>query len=130
MFLIATPMMVYFMLFAKEGVSFLSGDAYAGAAISTLAAEVAVFIVQYIALRDIINKAYQQVRYITIASSVLVGGILAVLIKRMQMGSFITLCVSTIVYFGIYFLILTIAKDPLVIEIENQLLGKIIEKKQ
>ena len=32
-FLIATPMMVYFMLFAKEGVFFLSGDAYAGAII-------------------------------------------------------------------------------------------------
>ena len=33
MFLIATPMMIYFMLFAKEGVFFLSGDAYAGAII-------------------------------------------------------------------------------------------------
>lgn len=32
-FLIATPMMIYFMLFAKEGVFFLSGDAYAGAII-------------------------------------------------------------------------------------------------
>lgn len=32
-FLIATPMMIYFMLFAKEGVFFLSGCAYAGAII-------------------------------------------------------------------------------------------------
>lgn len=120
-FLIATPMMVYFMLFAKEGVFFLSGDAYAGAiipmqvimptllfigltnimgiqmlvplgkekvvlyseiagmigdiilnallipkmastgaAIGTLAAEIAVFIVQYVALRGIIKEAYRQ----------------------------------------------------------------------
>lgn len=29
-FLIATPLMVYFMLFAKEGIFFLSGDAYEG----------------------------------------------------------------------------------------------------
>lgn len=29
-FLVATPMMIYFILFAKEGIYFLSGDAYAG----------------------------------------------------------------------------------------------------
>lgn len=189
-FLIATPMMVYFMLFAKEGVFFLSGDAYAGAiipmqvimptllfigltnimgiqmlvplgkekvvlyseiagmivdiilnallipkmastgaAIGTLAAEIAVFIVQYVALRGIIKEAYRQVHYVAIGSSVLAGGVLAVLIKRMQWGSFMTLCASTIVFFGVYFLILTIAKESLVIEIENQLLGRIIKKK-
>lgn len=189
-FLIATPMMVYFMLFAKEGVFFLSGDAYAGAiipmqvimptllfigltnimgiqmlvplgkekvvlyseiagmigdiilnallipkmastgaAIGTLAAEIAVFIVQYVALRGIIKEAYRQVHYVAIGSSVLAGGVLAVLIKRMQWGSFMTLCASAIVFFGVYFLILTIAKESLVIEIENQLLGRIIKKK-
>jgi O-antigen/teichoic acid export membrane protein len=32
-FLIATPMMIYFMLFAREGIFFISGDAYAGAII-------------------------------------------------------------------------------------------------
>ena len=189
-FLIATPMMIYFMLFAKEGVFFLSGDAYAGAiipmqvimptllfigltnimgiqmlvplgkekvvlyseiagmivdiilnallipkmastgaAIGTLAAEIAVFIVQYVALRGIIKEAYRQVHYVAIGSSVLAGGVLAVLIKRMQWGSFMTLCASAIVFFGVYFLILTIAKESLVIEIENQLLGRIIKKK-
>lgn len=189
-FLIATPMMIFFMLFAKEGVFFLSGDAYAGAiipmqvimptllfigltnimgiqmlvplgkekvvlyseiagmivdiilnallipkmastgaAIGTLAAEIAVFIVQYVALRGIIKEAYRQVHYVAIGSSVLAGGVLAVLIKRMQWGSFMTLCASAIVFFGVYFLILTIAKESLVIEIENQLLGRIIKKK-
>lgn len=189
-FLIATPMMVYFMLFAKEGVFFLSGDAYAGAiipmqvimptllfigltnimgiqmlvplgkekvvlyseiagmivdiilnallipkmastgaAIGTLAAEITVFIVQYIALRGLIKEAYRQVHYAAICSSVLAGGVLAVLIKRMPWGSFMTLCASAIVFFGVYFLILTIAKESLVIEIENQLLGRIIKKK-
>ena len=189
-FLIATPMMIYFMLFAKEGVFFLSGDAYAGAiipmqvimptllfigltnimgiqmlvplgkekvvlyseivgmivdvilnailipkmastgaAIGTLAAEITVFIVQYIALRGLIKEAYRQVHYVAIGSSVLAGGVLAVLIKRMQWGSFMTLCASAIVFFGVYFLILTIAKESLVIEIENQLLGRIIKKK-
>ena len=100
-----------------------------GAAIGTLAAEIAVFIVQYVALRGIIKEAYRQVHYVAIGSSVLAGGVLAVLIKRMQWGSFMTLCASAIVFFGVYFLILTIAKESLVIEIENQLLGRIIKKK-
>ena len=59
-----------------------------GAAIGTLAAEIAVFIVQYVALRGIIKEAYRQVHYVAIGSSVLAGGVLAVLIKRMQWGSF------------------------------------------
>ena len=32
-FLVASPLMVYFIIFAKEGISFLSGDAYQGAII-------------------------------------------------------------------------------------------------
>lgn len=190
-FLIATSMMVYFILFAKEGVFFLSGDAYAGAiipmqvimptllfigltnimgiqmlvplggekvvlyseiagmivdvilnailipkmastgaAIGTLTAEITVFIVQYIALRGIIKNAYQQVHYAAIGSSVLIGGVLAVLIKRMQWGSFMTLCASAIVFFGIYFLILTVMKEPFVLEMEKQVLGIIYRKKR
>lgn len=189
-FIIATPMMVYFMLFAKEGVFFLSGDAYAGAivpmqvimptllfigltnimgiqmlvplgkekkvlyseiagmivdvilnallipkmastgaAIGTLAAEMTVFIVQYAALRNVVREAYRQVNYIAIFGSVLAGGLFAFLIKKMQWGSFITLCASAIVFFGAYFLILTVKKEPLVMEIENQLLGKIVKRK-
>ena len=190
-FLIATPMMVYFILFAKEGVFFLSGDAYAGAiipmqvimptllfigltnimgiqmlvplgkekvvlyseivgmivdvilnailipkmastgaAIGTLAAEITVFIVQYIALRGLIKEAYRQVHYVAIGSSVLAGGVLAVLIKRMPWGSFMTLCASAIVFFGVYFLILTVMKEPFVLEMEKQVLGKIYRKKR
>ena len=155
-FLIATPMMIYFMLFAKEGVFFLSGDAYAGAiipmqiimptlifigltniipkmaatgaAIGTLAAEAAVFIVQYVALKKVVNEAYQQVHYAAIICSVLAGGVLAILIKKMQWGSFLTLCTSAVVFFGVYFLLLTIVKEPLVIEMEKQVFGKVFKK--
>lgn len=190
-FLIAAPLMVYFMLFAREGVFFLSGDAYAGAivpmqvimptllfigltnimgiqmlvplgrervvlysevvgmvvdiilnalliprmastgaAIGTLAAEIAVFVVQYAALKDIIRDAYRQVRYVPLCASILAGGALAILVKRMRAGSFITLCVSAVVFFGVYFLILTLAKEPLVLEMEKQVLGKVRGKKR
>ena len=33
-FLVASPMMVYFIIFAKQGIFFLSGDNYAGSIIS------------------------------------------------------------------------------------------------
>ena len=123
-FLVATPLMLYFMFFAKEGIFFLSGNTYggaivpmqiimptlffigltnimgmqilvplgkenivlyseivgavvdlainyilipkyasAGAAIGTLVAEIAVWIVQYIYLRKQIKDAYKNVRY-------------------------------------------------------------------
>ena len=93
-----------------------------GEAIGTLAAEIAVFIVQYVALRGIIKEAYRQVHYFAIGSSVLAGGVLAVLIKRMQWGSFMTLFASAIVFFGVYFLILTIAKESLVIKLPHCIL--------
>ncbi len=189
-FLIATPMVIYFMLFAKEGVFFLSGDAYAGAiipmqvimptlifigltnimgiqmlvplgrekvvlyseivgmivdvilnallipkmastgaAIGTLAAESAVFIVQYVALKKVVNEAYQHVHYAAIICSVLAGGVLAIFIKKMQWGSFLTLCTSAVVFFGVYFLILTIVKEPLVIEMEKQVFGKVLKRR-
>lgn len=187
-FLIATPMMIYFMLFAKEGIFFLSGDAYegsiipmqvimptlifigltnimgiqmlvplgrekivlyseivgmivdlilnallipkmasTGAAIGTLAAEVSVFIVQYVALKKIVSEAYRQVHYVLIIFSILLGGMFAILVKRMQWGSFLTLCISALLFFGIYFCVLVITKEPLALEIEKQIFKKIFK---
>lgn len=184
-FLVATPMMIYFILFAKEGIFFLSGTAYAGsiapmqiimptllfigltnvmgiqiliplgrektvlyseiagvivdvifnalliprfasagAAIGTLAAEAVVLIVQYIALRNEIKNAYRNVHYGSLLLALVVASILAMLVKYLSIGNIKILCVSAIVFFGVYFGILTIMKEPLVIDIENQLLKK------
>lgn len=188
--LVATPMMVYFMLFAKEGIFFLSGQAYAGsivpmqiimptllligltnimgiqmlvplgkeyivlyseiagvvvdvilnalliptmasagAAIGTLAAEAAVWLVQYIALRKTVNEAYRQVRYVPLMAAILLSGGLAWLVKGMGMGTFLTLCLSAAVFFGVYLAVLTVCKEPLVLDIEKQLLGKLKKKR-
>lgn len=184
-FLVATPLMLYFVMFAKEGVFFLSGSAYAGsivpmqiimptllligltnimgiqmlvplgrekmvlyseivgvivdiilnailipryasagAAIGTLAAEAAVFIVQYIALRNEVKEAYKNVYYGSLLLALVVSSMLAMLLKHLSIGNFILLCVSAMVFFGVYFGILTIMKEPLVIDIENQVLKK------
>lgn len=188
-FLVASPMMIYFILFAKEGILFLSGDSYfgsvmpmqiimptllfigltniigiqmlvplgkekivlyseivgmlvdvvinillipklasSGAAIGTLVAEISVFIVQYFALRNTVKNVFRKVNYIAIIISILVSSFLASMVRNLKFGLFMTLCLSATLFFGTYIFILTIVKEPLIIEIENQLLNKTLKK--
>lgn len=185
-FVIATPMMLYFTLFAKEGVYFLSGSAYAGAiipmqiimptllfigltnimgiqmlvplgrekivlyseiagvivdvilnalliprmasagaAIGTLAAEATVWMVQSIALKNNVFESYKKIRYFSIIIALLVATAVSHFAEFLSWGSFLTLCVSAILFFGTYGGVLTIAREPLVIEIEQQIFKKL-----
>lgn len=185
-FLVATPLMLYFMFFAKEGIFFLSGNTYggaivpmqiimptlffigltnimgmqilvplgkenivlyseivgavvdlainyilipkyasAGAAIGTLVAEIAVWIVQYIYLRKQIKDAYKNVRYGILILALFLGSIASLWVKKVFSGSFIVLLNSAILFFGVYFIVLTIAKEPLIYQIEEGLLTKL-----
>lgn len=188
-FLVATPLMLYFMFFAKEGIFFLSGNTYggaivpmqiimptlffigltnimgmqilvplgkenivlyseivgavvdlainyilipkyasAGAAIGTLVAEIAVWIVQYIYLRKQIKDAYKNVRYGILILALFLGSIASLWVKKVFSGSFIELLNSAILFFGVYFIVLTIAKEPLIYQIEEGLLTKLKKK--
>lgn len=188
-FLVATPLMLYFMFFAKEGIFFLSANTYggaivpmqiimptlffigltnimgmqilvplgkenivlyseivgavvdlainyilipkyasAGAAIGTLVAEIAVWIVQYIYLRKQIKDAYKNVRYGILILALFLGSIASLWVKKVFSGSFIVLLNSAILFFGVYFIVLTIAKEPLIYQIEEGLLTKLKKK--
>ena len=188
-FLVATPLMLYFMFFAKEGIFFLSGNTYggaivpmqiimptlffigltnimgmqilvplgkenivlyseivgaivdlainyilipkyasAGAAIGTLVAEIAVWIVQYTYLRKQIKDAYKNVRYGVLILALFLGSIASLWVKKVFSGSFIVLLISAILFFGAYFVVLTIAKEPLIYQIEEGLLTKLKKK--
>ena len=188
-FLMASPLTVYFILYAREGVFFLSGSAYggailpmqiimptllwigltnimgiqmlvplgrekivlysevagalvdlwvnvmliprmasAGAAIGTLAAEMVVWIVQFIALRSIVQEAYRSIHYGSILMAILFGTVGSIWVKYMQWGVFGSLLLSALLFFGIYFLVLTVLKEPLVCEIEQQVLEKIFKR--
>lgn len=188
-FLVATPLMLYFMFFAKEGIFFLSGNTYggaivpmqiimptlffigltnimgmqilvplgkenivlyseivgavvdlainyilipkyasAGAAIGTLVAEITVWIVQYIYLRKQIKDAYKNVRYGILILALFLGSIASLWVKKVFSGSFIVLLNSAILFFGVYFIVLTIAKEPLIYQIEEGLLTKLKKK--
>lgn len=187
--LVATPMMVYFNFFAKEGIFLLSGSAYegsiqpmqiimptllligltnimgiqmlvplgrektvlcseifgvivdvslnsiliprmasSGAAIGTLAAELVVWLVQFFALKCTIMEAYSKVHYKTLIFAIVVASIASNLVRFIAMGNFLTLCVSASVFFTIYFGILTMLKEPLVLDIERQVIDKIKNK--
>lgn len=185
-FLMALPLSIYFMIFAKEGVLFLSGSAYegaiipmqiimptllwigltnimgiqmlvplgrekvvlyseiagalvdlvinliliprmasAGAAIGTLVAEIVVWIVQFIALRVDVTEAYRRIRYGKILFAIALGIIASIWTKWTQWGAFVTLAFSGIIFFGVYFIILVLMKEPLVCEIKNQIVEKL-----
>lgn len=188
-FLISIPLTIYFILYAKEGILFLSGNAYSkailpmqvimptlifigltnimgiqilvplgrekivlyseiagaivdlfinilliprmaatGAAIGTLIAELAVWIVQFVALRYDIIEAYKKVKYFAIILGIIIASMLSIWIKLFRLGSFITLVLTAIVFFGTYGVTLIIAKEPLVNEIVEQILKKILKK--
>lgn len=187
--LISFPLCLYFILFAKEGVLFLSGDAYteailpmqilmptlifigltnimgiqmliplgrekvvlyseiagaivdlvintilipimasSGATIGTLVAEMVVWIVQYIALKEDVKEAYVKIRYLPIVIGLAISALFSMPIKLLGLSSFFTLLLSAIVFFGIYLVVLTVAKEKLVNEIEFQILEKILKK--
>lgn len=185
-FLFASPLMVYFILFAKEGIYFLSGNAYtraiipmqiimptllfigitnilgiqilvplglekivlyseiagavtdlilnmilipkfasAGAAVGTVAAEAVVLMVQYIALKHDIGIMFKQIHYFRILGTLFLASAASLWIKLLNMGNFISLVVSAICFFGIYVIALMLMKEPLVLEIEQQVFFKI-----
>ena len=190
-FLLATPMMLYFMIFAKEGIFFLSGNAYegsivpmqvimptlfligitnilgiqilvpmgkeiivlyseiagaivdvlinallipkyasVGAAIGTLVAEVVVLIVQYAALYNEVKDAFKEIQYIKLFTALLFGGLMSVWVPALHLNSFFTLLISAVLFFGVYGALLTLFKEPLSIEIIQQLLGKLKKLKK
>lgn len=188
-FLIALPMMVYFILFAKEGIFFISGDSYGGsvrpmqaimptllfigltnimgiqmlvpmgrektvlyseiagavvdlivnillipqmastgAAIGTTAAEMVVWLVQVLALRKLVGDTYRHVHYGLLAVALALGCAASLWVKLLSLGYFLTLMISAILFFGAYALVLTLAREPLVLEIERTVFGKIADK--
>ncbi|MBA4699324.1 MAG: flippase [Ruminococcus sp.] len=194
--LVATPMMLYFTIFSREGITFLSGDAYAGsiipmqiimptllfigltnimgmqmlvplgkekivlyseiagavvnlvlntlliprmassgAAIGTLVAEIVVWLVQYSALHGTVLKAYRKVHYGFILLALALASVASIWVKMLSFSALkpsfatlIVLIISAVLFFGMYVLVLTIKKEPLVVEIERQMIGKVVSK--
>ena len=188
---LAFPMMIYFILYAKEGIYFLSGSEYdgailpmqilmptilfigltnvmgiqvmvplgkekwvlysvtigalvdltinallipkmasLGAAIGTLVAEIVVLIYQYWKLKDRMKGIFAEVRWMSLILAGVIAGAGSVCIKFFSFNTFISLVVSAVIYFGAYGSILLITGEPLVKEIVQQIITKLISGKE
>ncbi|MCC8151283.1 MAG: flippase [Lachnospiraceae bacterium] len=188
-FLLATPLMLYFMIYARQGVLFLSGSAYensivpmqiimptllligltnilgiqilvplgrektvlyseiagavvniivnailipqlqsSGAAIGTLAAELTVLIVQYAALRNQVPEAFRAVTYWKILVGLVLGVVCSYWVVLFDLSYFVTLVITACLFFAAYGLFLLLTREPLVVEVFGQLMGKIRRK--
>lgn len=177
-FLMAMPLMVYFIYFAKEGIFFLSGNNYAGsvvpmqvimptllligitnilgiqilvptgrekivlyseivgavvdviinallipvyastgAAIGTLVAEFAVLVVQYLALKNEVCDAFKQIHFIKIMIALVLASLLSLWVKRLDLGNFVKLIISALLFFGVYGATLMLFKEKMILEI-------------
>lgn len=182
--LTAAPLMIYFMIYAKEGILLLSGKAYegsvipmqiimptllfigltnvmgiqilvpmgrekqvliseiagaavnlvlnsvliprfaaAGAAVGTLVAELVVWCVQFAMLKDMAKEAYRKIRYYAIGLGIIAGVALSLWVKMLNVVLICKLIISAALFFGAYVLVLTLMKEPIVIEIESQITG-------
>ena len=188
-FLVASPLMLYFIFYAKEGIFFLSGNAYegsilpmqiimptllfigitnilgiqmlvpmgkekvvlyseiagaivdviintllisrfasAGAAIGTLVAEFVVLVVQYIALKDDVIETLKQIHYGRITIALILGTAASLWVKMLGLGSFLTLVISAVLFFGVYGVFLLIRKEEMIVEIWNMVVGRLVKK--
>lgn len=184
-FIVASPMMIYFILYAKESIFFLSGGSYVGsivpmqlimptllfigvtnilgiqmlvplgkekvvlyseiagavvdviinailiskyaaigAAIGTLVAEFIVLLVQYYALRKYITTTLKQIHHVRIVLACILGTVASLWVKTLDFGNFLTLAISSILFFGAYGLFLLWKKEEMIVEIWNMIFRK------
>lgn len=185
-FILATPLMLYFILFARSGIYFLSGSAYegsvipmqiimptllligitnilgmqilvpmgkekivlyseiagaiadlvlniifipkfasAGAAMGTLVAEFVVLVVQYIYLKKKSSKILQNINCKKIVLSLSIATIGSFWIQLLNISDFIKLVASSLLFFGIYGVLLLILKEQFIMEIFIQVIKKL-----
>lgn len=185
-FLVAFPLAVYFMIFARESVFFLSGDGYApaimpmvvimptllligltnvtgiqvlvpmgrekavlystiagavidtiinalliptmqstGAAIGTLIAEAVVLAVQVYYLRGEAGRLFHKLPVFKVSAAVAAASAASCWVKLLNLSGFFTLVISCVAFFSVYGLVLHVTKEPLLLDMESRVFGKI-----
>lgn len=104
--------------------------ASSGAAIGTVIAEFVVFVTQYFALHKEAQDAFQSIHFGKITLAIVVASVSSLWIKLLPLGSLISLILSAALFFGSYAVLLLVTKEPLSIEILNQLIRNILKKNQ
>ena len=96
-----------------------------GAAIGTLAAEFAVLIVQYFAMRSEISNAFRAVSYWKIALGLAAGTLCSFWVMFLELSNFLTLTFTSLLFFGMYAFVLLATREWLLCDLVSQLIIKI-----
>lgn len=99
-----------------------------GAAIGTVTAEFIVWIVQFLYLRNIVKDYYYGISYWKIIVASGMATMVASTVKLAALNSFLALVISAILFVIIYGAILTVSKEPLVIDAISGVKGFIRKK--
>jgi O-antigen/teichoic acid export membrane protein len=94
-----------------------------GAAIGTLAAESAVLLLQAYYLRDFLKGVLPKLHGVQLAISLLAASLACFWCKSLAWGSFWILCLSAILFFGVFVLVLLLFKNELLLELIENLLA-------
>lgn len=97
----------------------------AGAAIGTLVAEFVVLIIQYHALRKEMRPLIKDIGLKQAVLGTAISSLACIPIIFLKLSNFWVLAISCIIFFGLYLLILTICREPLVLDIEKQIFAKL-----
>lgn len=100
----------------------------AGAALGTTVAELVVLIYQVAAIRDMSRKVFEGIRWHIVVLATAAGTLCCLWVKQLSLHVFFALVVSAVFFFGAYLLVLVIAKEKVVFEAIEMILGKIKKK--
>ena len=97
----------------------------AGAAFGTLVAEIVVLSIQWFFLREEIHSALLSISYWRIVLGVIFASIASFWVSTLGFGNFITLLISSVLFFTVYGLVLLISKEKLTTELFHQMTLKL-----
>ena len=101
-----------------------------GAAISTVVAEIVVWIVQLYVMRNDVGMAYKQIHFMKIGMATISAVISSYWVKYIDCTDFIRIMLSGMIFFAVYgLLLLFVFKDELMVELLNQFINKLMRRK-
>lgn len=99
-----------------------------GAAIGTTVAEFIVFLIQWIGYRSNVTILFNKLQYWKYCIGLIIGFLLSYFVLRLEIHDFLKLVLSAIVFFGIYFGILLLLRESLLVEFVSKYMKKIRRK--
>ena len=97
----------------------------AGAALATTITEFLVLLVQFLYTKDLLYEVKKEFRWYYYLSICIIAGIMAYLVKYLSFRTFFSLVISAAIFFGLYGLGLVVVKEPIIIDVFNEIKGKI-----